>query len=1518
MNSDPISKTTKKRDAVQSASSARTVSEERKTAIEIIDERDTQEIVRLNQLRLKQCTVRWEVSENRSTWSHFSYAQFLQLPVAELRRYAQTDNILLPEAGSLILYDLAGYRNSNKERRRMSTKKLLKSLRNDGYEWKEKPVYTRKQQYALWVRHTPFNHKRDYFKRHEYSFDGQNWVLFDYRSNKPTVDRIALTPTDQQSDDDSGVPAAQSLVCYSPGHDLLDSVESTVEKRVRRSDAHELDLSRRTPVKQRRLSELGSIDSEVAPLTVDEVADTDSDYNEEVLTRASHVEQHDGPNAQHFLWCSKCQKVVTRKFAEHVKGHGQDANELEDKNYYKKLAIQRSKLLAVASVGSYKEVIESVLQRAGYHGQEHNRLRMELASSLEARGIILKNKPKLCQSGRTESDSTRYVEAITRKSKSQAERTLQKQGRLWRIVPEAHDLFDQYRRHQNAVGRREGGSAQYESYVLKVYGFLFHEWFMAYPHCDAPRELTAEFVVDHANEVLDYLELLAHLGVSHSQMVQTTKAVKDFFKFIEATHRESFGTLEGYQEFAEVVKKASQFPAAIPVVQRRSLKDVGYAEYFKLVFDYRTTKFVDDLQQKLEEPTFVPKQADYNTILATVVYTIIVKNLGARNEAFYKIRRGEMDMSKEGWVETKSSFAECKLLKTVLFEGPKSTNFSHHCLVFSKPMWSQLELYAAARDRLFPLSRKPEMHDSQQPFFVNSAGRRLLSSTVTQLMKSACTFKGAEFKATMNDVRHAAASEEVCQNIMKPDLPGATLAGHGLDTRRKIYADKLREIARTGFIAVHEKLEKLDGAPKKKQAIASEQQPKRSIGIIKSIAPRWIKRDYKVQPSTKDAVSKEASLLRRLSVNDSFEDDSASDLTSFHEVGPVDLSDSFAELDSLLSFKSCIEYDESEESFKEAEISKSAAPRKKPDLTKYLEPEDLASLAPALPYRKSFEVFPTLNWEIERDLLSGGANGYMENSGIMSLLSRILPGELVIGWDSVGEAIYGTLETLPSSRRFTFIVLYTKEPQQHWALAVHDMREPKVVSYYDSVYEEPTSSMNDYIEKVVAELRLGSSRIVLVDHANFRQQNGYDCGVYAMLVAQRLVAGQDVVIRPEDAERFRAEALKITRQEMFAEINQQMANHNAKACSAYPSEPLSDRDIWSRRTNRPVQSWDWLEVMPRRLGVGRGIRAKCNIPKGVIVCDYFGYAKDLPDYSRCMMELEATDKDLYNIIQSYALDRNHPNNKDRVDVLLAHNLKYDSVIGLGRLMNHTPHHGCENVTPKRRFLRLKGEKHSGPIIVFKTCRKIKAGEELLWGYGKNFNKFAWSKICPKCSPSPVDRNEEKGESYRVMEESSYKPSAKELTIRAIESVRVTDSSSIALYGLGSKIEKILPAEQLATLRTLDPVEELSKLCEEGVPTALICCYEKNKRRIVQFFFPGRGTNPKTAPFHIYNDGIGALVGNNEKYGRPKECCTIEIQQLDESPVREVNLAQLRREMSSGMDIDMITRILWNCSTDIIP
>lgn len=76
----------------------------------------------------------------------------------------------------------------------------------------------------------------------------------------------------------------------------------------------------------------------------------------------------------------------------------------------------------------------------------------------------------------------------------------------------------------------------------------------------------------------------------------------------------------------------------------------------------------------------------------------------------------------------------------------------------------------------------------------------------------------------------------------------------------------------------------------------------------------------------------------------------------------------------------------------------------------------------------------------------------------------------------------------------------------------------------------------------------------------------------------------------------------------WEDVNAALEIHNSVECSRFTGFSSLSKNIaefFRRRRARPVQDWPWLEVRSGLEERGKGIFAKCEIPKFSIVCDYW-------------------------------------------------------------------------------------------------------------------------------------------------------------------------------------------------------------------------------------------------------------------------------------------------------------------------
>ncbi|CAJ0598448.1 unnamed protein product [Cylicocyclus nassatus] len=169
------------------------------------------------------------------------------------------------------------------------------------------------------------------------------------------------------------------------------------------------------------------------------------------------------------------------------------------------------------------------------------------------------------------------------------------------------------------------------------------------------------------------------------------------------------------------------------------------------------------------------------------------------------------------------------------------------------------------------------------------------------------------------------------------------------------------------------------------------------------------------------------------------------------------------------------------------------------------------------------------------------------------------------------------------------------------------------------------------------------------------------------------------------------------------------------------------KEFFRRRDAKPVQDYPWLEVRELPAPVnGRGIFAKVDIPKSYVVCDYRGKELHWDDADRRLNALGSEDQ---KIVESYMVEYNfHIRAIHFHHAILAHAPTYKGTVVLGRLINHSalhPNLAIEVTSMRQEILQ--------PLVYFRTIRKVKAGEQLLWDYGPKFGRNL-PCICNNCRP----------------------------------------------------------------------------------------------------------------------------------------------------------------------------------------
>ncbi|KAK6761444.1 hypothetical protein RB195_022493 [Necator americanus] len=155
------------------------------------------------------------------------------------------------------------------------------------------------------------------------------------------------------------------------------------------------------------------------------------------------------------------------------------------------------------------------------------------------------------------------------------------------------------------------------------------------------------------------------------------------------------------------------------------------------------------------------------------------------------------------------------------------------------------------------------------------------------------------------------------------------------------------------------------------------------------------------------------------------------------------------------------------------------------------------------------------------------------------------------------------------------------------------------------------------------------------------------------------------------------------------------------------STDSKQRDFLRRRQ----QDFPWVEIREIPSIGGRGVFAKVPIPKDSVVCDYRGLVKNLKEVDEMLTTL-TTERRKY--VEAYLVQYTvRESGKMYQHAILAHEPTYKGTVTIGRLLNHSSKH------PNSSKL-IEGRLDS--MVYFRAIREIKVGEQLLWDYGKQYNK----------------------------------------------------------------------------------------------------------------------------------------------------------------------------------------------------
>ncbi|KAK6736945.1 hypothetical protein RB195_019565 [Necator americanus] len=184
------------------------------------------------------------------------------------------------------------------------------------------------------------------------------------------------------------------------------------------------------------------------------------------------------------------------------------------------------------------------------------------------------------------------------------------------------------------------------------------------------------------------------------------------------------------------------------------------------------------------------------------------------------------------------------------------------------------------------------------------------------------------------------------------------------------------------------------------------------------------------------------------------------------------------------------------------------------------------------------------------------------------------------------------------------------------------------------------------------------------------------------------------------------------------------------------STDFERRDFLRRRQQVPIQDFPWVEIREIPSIGGRGVFAKVPIPKDSVVCDYRGLVKNLKEVDEMLTTL-TTERRKY--VEAYLVQYTvRESGKMYQHAILAHEPTYKGTVTIGRLLNHSSKH--PNLANHVYTTFIEGRLDS--MVYFRAIREIKVSEQLLWDYGKQYNKEFLRKkcICNVCDPQLVEES----------------------------------------------------------------------------------------------------------------------------------------------------------------------------------
>ncbi|EYC43336.1 hypothetical protein Y032_0497g2504 [Ancylostoma ceylanicum] len=164
---------------------------------------------------------------------------------------------------------------------------------------------------------------------------------------------------------------------------------------------------------------------------------------------------------------------------------------------------------------------------------------------------------------------------------------------------------------------------------------------------------------------------------------------------------------------------------------------------------------------------------------------------------------------------------------------------------------------------------------------------------------------------------------------------------------------------------------------------------------------------------------------------------------------------------------------------------------------------------------------------------------------------------------------------------------------------------------------------------------------------------------------------------------------------------------------------------------KPIQQLSWLEVREAPV-IGKGVYAKVDMEKGAVVSDYRGKVLPFDEVDRMV---RGQPEEVRTFVDSYLVEyAHHEKGRKYRYLVLAHEPVYKKAVIYGRLFNHSDRH--PNLMLERPRYSTLTAREINSVLVLRTTRNIKTGEQLLWNYGGEYEERCLNQscICNVCDP----------------------------------------------------------------------------------------------------------------------------------------------------------------------------------------